>query len=389
MDSFVYHAPTRIVFGKDTVDRTGTELAAYAVKHVLLVTGGSSAKRTGAYDRVLASLKEAGIGHTPFEGVTPNPSLELVESGIDAARACKAKGVLAIGGGSVIDCAKAIAAGVYLDDYWAVVETRKPVTQALPVFTVLTLSGTGSEMNERAIITNEPLAKKWSLNGLCLCPKVSIIDPQLQAGLPWRLTASGGIDAMTHVMEYYFRGRLADAQTGYFHEETTLQICEGLLRSLILSLDELQKDGANYSARANLAWAACWGLNGLSGSGLSGGDWTSHALEHAVSGMYPAVPHGEGLAVLFPSWMEEVYDKVPDIFTRFARNVWGVDSPQQGLEATRAAFARWGAPQRLSHWNIPESAIPDMVKNAFAYRALGRLTPLSYDDVMRIFMRVL
>ncbi|MBL3581551.1 iron-containing alcohol dehydrogenase [Oleidesulfovibrio alaskensis] len=389
MDNFIYHAPTRIVFGRNTVSQTGAELAAHNVRRTLLVTGGSAAMRTGAYAQVTASLDGAGVMHTLFSGVTPNPSLDLVEKGIAAAHAFAADSVLAIGGGSVIDCAKAIAAGVFLEDYWAQVETRRPVTQALPVFTVLTLSGTGSEMNEKAVITNEPLARKWSLSGLCLCPRVSIIDPQLQSSVPWHLTAAGGIDAMTHVMENYFRGRTARAATGYFQEETTLQLCEGILRAIIMSLDELQRDGSDYTARANLAWAASWGLNGLSGSGLSGGDWTSHALEHALSGLHPQVPHGEGLAVIFPSWMEQVCHSVPDIFTRFARTIWGVSTAEEGVAATRQAFSRWGAPDRLSRWNIPASDIPRMVQNALSYRALGRIVPLSAEDVTSIYTRVL
>ncbi len=400
MDNFNFCAPTRVVFGRDTIPTMGGHIAAHGVGRVLLVFGGGSVRHNGAYDAVTASLRDAGILWEEYWGVHPNPSLDQVNAGIEQARAFGAEAVLAVGGGSVIDCGKAIAVGVHLEDYWAFVETRKPAVRSLPVFVVLTLSGTGSEMNEKAVITNEPEAKKWSISGICMSPKVTIIDPTVQAGVPWHLTATGGIDAMTHVMENYFRGRLANPETGFFHEEASLQINEGLLRTLARSLDALQQDNGNYSARASLAWAACWGLNGLTVAGLSGGDWTSHALEHALSGLYPHIPHGAGLAVLFPSWMEEVYGAAPDIFARFAREVWGVSfdpgsevsvlaAALAGVVATRKAFSGWGAPDNLSHWGVTEADIPVMVRNAFSYRALGRLVPLDNEQVTRIYRRVL
>lgn len=411
MDGFTFCAPTKVVFGRDTIPSVGGHIAEHGVSRVLLVFGGGSVRRNGVYDAVTASLRAAGVAWEEFWGVQPNPSLAQVEAGVDKARAYGAQGVLAVGGGSVIDCGKAIAAGCFLDDYWTYVETRKLLQKALPVFTVLTLSGTGTEMNEKAVITNEPEAKKWSVSGLCICPRVTIIDPQVQADVPWHLTMTGGIDAMTHVMENYFRGRLADAATGFFHEETTLQLNEGLLRGIVQSLNVLQRDPAHYGARASLAWAACWGLNGLTVAGLSGGDWTSHALEHALSGRYPHIPHGAGLAVLFPSWMEEVCDVAPAVFARFARTVWGVGQsggeaagvagamdadPQamlalarEGVAATRRAFAAWGAPADLSHWGVTAEDVPEMVRSAFGYRALGRLVPLNEEQVTRIFMRVL
>lgn len=400
MDNFTYCAPTRILFGKGTIPAIAPHISAHGVQRLLLVFGGGSARRNGVYDALTAALRAAGILWDEFWGVKPNPSLEQVNAGIAKARVFDAQGVLAVGGGSVIDCGKAIAAGVHLDDYWTFVETRKPAERALPVFAVLTLSGTSSEMNDKAVITNEAEAKKWSIGGQCLAPKVTAIDPQVQATLPWSLTASSGIDAMTHVMENYFRGRPATAGNSFFREETQLQINEALLRSIVLSLNALQKDSASYDARANLAWAACWGLNGMSVAGLSSGDWTSHALEHALSGLFPHIPHGAGLAVLFPSWMEEVYTFAPDIFARFARNVWGIscnpadpasvlEAADKGVTATRAAFSGWGAPDNLSHWGVREEHIPVMVQNAYSYRALGRLVPLNEEQVTRIYKRVL
>lgn len=400
MDNFTFCAPTKILFGRNTIPAIAPQITAHGVQRLLVVFGGGSARRNGVYDSITNALHEAGIVWEEFWGVKPNPSLEQVNAGIARARAFEAQGVLAVGGGSVIDCGKAIAAGVYLDDYWAFVETRKPVERALPVFAVLTLSGTSSEMNEKAVITNEPEAKKWSISGLCLAPKVSVIDPQVQMELPWKLTATGGIDAMTHVMENYFRGRPANPESGFFREETQLQINEALLRSIVASLNELQANPASHEARANLAWAACWGLNGMTVAGLSGGDWTSHALEHALSGLFPHIPHGEGLAVLFPSWMEEVHSFAPDIFARFARNVWGIQhdskddvsvlaAAREGIAATRNAFSGWGAPKDLSHWGVTAEHVPVMVRNAFSYRALGRLVPLNGEQVTRIFTRVL
>ena len=389
MDSFSFYSPTEVVFGQNTVRAVGEHVSQHGVGSVLLVCGGGSIRHNGVYDTICTSLREAGVSWVEYWGVQPNPTLAQVEEGVQVALGAKVEGVLAVGGGSVMDCGKAIAAGYYLDDYWEQVETRKPVTQALPVFLVCTLSGTGSEMNPKAVITNEPEAKKWSLGGRCLHPKVAILDPSVQLNVPWHLTAGGGIDAMTHVMENYFAGRLANERTGYFHQESTLQLNEGLLRSLRKSLDELQEDPECYAARANLAWAACWGLNGLTMSGLGGGDWTSHALEHALSGMFPHIPHGEGLAVLFPSWMEQVAEHVPDVFVRFAREIWNEETIMGGIDATRRAFAEWGAPTCLSYWGVRVEHVPALVKNAFAYRDLGRIVPLDEDAVTAIFSRVL
>ena len=388
MDAFTYSAPTQVIFGQDAVDLIGWHIVKEA-SSVLLVMGGGSARENGAYDAAIHSLQEAGVEWTEFWGIKPNPSLEQIEAGINIARKASVGAVLGIGGGSAIDAAKAIAAGFYLDNYWEKVETRKPVERALPVFTVVTLSGTGSEMNGKAVITNEREQKKWSLGGHAMIPKVSAIDPMYQIHTPWHLTAGSGIDAMTHIMENYFRGRISDKRTGYFNEETTLNICEGLLISLVNSLHSLKHDPSSYEARANLAWASCLSLNGLTACGLSGGDWTSHALEHALSGMFPHVPHGEGLAVLFPSWMQQVCAKAPDIFTRFAATVWGEQTIQGGIDATRAAFSGWGAPDRLSNWGVTEEDVPKLVENAFAYRDLGQVVPLTREDVTEIFMRVL
>jgi len=388
MDAFTYHAPTQVIFGQDAVDLIGWHIIKEAPS-VLLVFGGGSARTNGAYEAVTRSLREAGVDWTEFWGIKPNPSLAQVEAGINIARRASVGAILGVGGGSVIDAAKAIAAGFYLDDYWEKVESRKSVERSLPVYSVVTLSGTGSEMNGKAVITNEELQKKWSLGGNAMIPKVSAIDPLFQVQVPWKLTAGSGIDAMTHIMENYFRGRIADKRTGYFNEETTLNICEGLLISIINSLHFLQHDPSNYEARANLAWASSLSLNGLSGCGLSGGDWTSHALEHALSGMFPHIPHGEGLAVLFPSWMQQVCAKAPDIFTRFANTVWGQETIQGGIDATRTAFSTWGAPCHLSGWGVTEADVPHLVDNAFSYRDLGRVTPLRKDDVAEIFLRVL
>ncbi|SIN99940.1 iron-containing alcohol dehydrogenase [Halodesulfovibrio marinisediminis] len=388
MDAFTYSAPTQVIFGQDAVDLIGWHIVKEA-SSVLLVLGGGSARNNGAYEATIRSLQEAGVDWTEFWGIKPNPSLDQIEAGINIARKASVGAVLGVGGGSVIDAAKAIAAGVYLDDYWERVESRKTVERSLPVYTVVTLSGTGSEMNGKAVITNERMQKKWSLGGHCMIPKVTAIDPLYQVQTPWKITAGSGIDAMTHIMENYFRGRIADKRTGYFNEETTLNICEGLLISLINSLHSLHHDPSNYEARANLAWASCLSLNGLTGCGLSGGDWTSHALEHALSGRFPHIPHGEGLAVIFPSWMQQVCAKAPEIFNRFAATVWGQDTIQGGIDATRAAFSSWGAPSRLSGWGVTEEDVPHLVDSAFAYRDLGRIAPLSKDDVAEIFMRIL
>ncbi|NOZ91838.1 MAG: iron-containing alcohol dehydrogenase, partial [Dictyoglomi bacterium] len=267
MRNFVFHNPTKYVFGKDTVKKIGEEIASFGSKKVLLVAGGGSIKKNGVYDTVVDSLKKHDIQWVELWGVRPNPVLSKVREGIEIAKKENVDGVLAVGGGSVIDTAKAIANGVFVDDVWKLYLRKNPLkpTKALPIYVVLTLSATGSEMNGTSVITNEEQKVKWSYRSITNYPKVSIVDPTVQFSLPQRQTANGGSDSLSHIIESYITGKPTD---------TTVYFDEGLMRSIIDNIDRLMIDPKDYEARASFAWAATLAFNGLSLTGL-GGDWAA------------------------------------------------------------------------------------------------------------------
>ena len=299
MENFTFYNPTRIIFGKDTVEQIGGVIKEAGFRRVLLVTGGGSIRKNGVYDAVSQSLREAGINWAEAWGVRPNPVLSKAQEIIELAKTEQVEAVLAVGGGSVIDTAKSVAAGVLVPDIWAAFERRVEVTRALPIFVVLTMSGTGSEMDPLAVLTHEGEVKKWVLRSPALFPRASIIDPTVQYSLPWHQTVNGAIDALTHVMEFYFLGTW---------EETTLALDEALMRTIISMTHRLQKNPRSYEARANLAWAASLALNGLTGVGLREGDFATHRIETAMSAVFPEIAHGAGLGVLFPAWIEYLKD---------------------------------------------------------------------------------
>lgn len=372
MDNFSFQNPTRIIFGRDTVGQIGGVIKESGFKRVLLVAGGGSIKNNGVYANVVRSLQEAEIAWVEAWGVRPNPVLTKAREIIDTARREQVEAVLAVGGGSVIDTAKSVAAGVFLPDIWAAYERQVEVSRALPLFVVLTMSGTGSEMDPLAVLTHEEEVKKWVLRSPALFPVASIIDPTVQNSLPWNQTVNGAIDALTHVMEYYFLG------TG---EETTMALDEALMRTIIAMTHSLQQDSLNYEARANLAWAATLALNGLSGAGLREGDFASHRLETAMSAVFPDVAHGAGLAVLFPAWILYVKGYNPATFARWSRQVWEADSVEAGVERMRRTFQGWGAPITLGELGIKEADIPTIVATADKVGVLGKLKELTPEDL--------
>ncbi len=392
MKDFVYHNPTEVRFGRGVVASLGARVRAAGLSSVVVVAGGGAARRCGAFGDAVASLVAAGVAWTPCEGVRPNPDLDGVLRAVQALRDAGAGGFVAVGGGSVMDTAKAASVCALHDgDPWDHFTRRTTATAAVPVFTVPTLSGTGAEMNGTAVITNMAQQRKWSLRGPT--PVAAFLDPVYQRDVPLALAVGCAVDAMTHVLEFAVAGtpcvdaKALDIPGGtYFMEETVLAQNEALLRSIIRSVEVLRRIPGDYAARASLAWAAGLGLCGLTGVGLGGGSWVSHALEHAVSGHFPQVPHGPALAVLFPCWMEEVASEHTPMFERLARNVWGVEGAVEGIRAMRATFDRWGAPRRLAAWGVGEDAIPGLVRAALEYpRPLG----LAPERVERIFRNAL
>lgn len=376
MNNFNFYNPTRIIFGRDTIGKIGREIKFRGIKKVLLLAGGGSIQQNSTYETAIKSLRNQSIEWHEHWGVRANPLLSHTEEGIRLVKENNLEAILAVGGGSVIDEAKAIAAGFYMQNLWDAFVTRDNITRALPVFSILTLSGTCSEMDPFAVITNEKESKKWNIGGDALFPVVSIIDPSVQMTLPWHQTVNGGIDALSHIMEFFFIGN---------DEEVTISMDEALIRTIISCLDTLYSNQQNYEARANLAWSATLALNGISGVGLKGGDWAVHRIEHSISALYPEIAHGAGLAVIFPAWIKYLYHINPGRFQRWAKSIWNCDSVGTAVEAMKSKYKSWGAPVSLRDLNIERSRIPDLTENTMLFGSLGQIKELTKDDVTKIF----
>lgn len=380
MNNFVYYNPTRIIFGKDTIPTIGKEIAQFGLKKVLILAGGGSVRNNGVHAQVCSSLDRSGIQYVEQWGVQANPTLEHARKVVQFARDEAVDGIIALGGGSVIDEAKSVAAGYYLNDLWAAFTRAEPITRALPLFTVLTLSGTGSEMNINAVLTNEAEKKKWAIYSTLVAPRFSIIDPTVQSTLPWHQTVNGAIDAMAHTMEFYSVGR---------DEEMTLALDESIFQTVIQSLDRLQADSQDYNARASIAWASTLALNGISGAGLNGGEWACHRIEHGISAIHPEVAHGAGLAVVIPAWISMVSGTNPKLFERWARNVWQSDTISDAIEKMKAKQKSWGAPTTLRELGVGEHEIPAIAENALLVGQIGVLKQFTQDDIIDLLKMAL
>ena len=389
MLNFNFYAPTRVVFGKGTQREVGALIKPLAQK-VLLHYGGGSVKKSGLYDQVAASLKESGVFFAELGGVKPNPRISLVKEG---AALCKRENVgliLAVGGGSVIDSAKAIAAGVYYDgDLWDVYERRLPVKKALPVATVLTIPAAGSEMSGASVITNEEKQMKMSCVADSLRPVLSVVNPELFFTLPRNQIANGVADMMSHIFERYFTNTTA--------VELTDGLCEATLRIIMKNALIVVNDPSDYQAWCEVGFGGTIAHNDLLGVGRAQ-DWACHGMEHELSAIYD-VPHGAGLAVLTPNWMEYVYDENPPMFAQFAVNVMGARGSfretdaviREGISRLREFFRKMGLPATLSELGIGGDKLELMAKKATKVeygideRPLGGLKKLKWQDVLEIY----
>jgi len=375
MLNFDFYNPTKLVFGKNTVKRIGKEISSNGYTSVLLVAGGGSIKENGVYDIVVNSLKNNGIKFKEVWGVRANPVISKVNEIIEVAKDFKADCLLAVGGGSVIDSVKAASAGIFVDNVWNLFEMRKPVTKGLPIFTVLTLSATGSEMNCYSVVTNEAEKKKWNIAGTPLHPVVSIVDPTVQFSLPWHQTLNGSLDALSHIMELYFANDTSI---------TTLAVNESLSKTVIEMTDILQKNEKNYNARANLAWAATLALNGISGAGQGGGDWASHGIEHGISAVYPDIAHGAGLGVVFPAWIEYCYDANPSLFERWSKNIWNGASVKEGIENFKSKIKSWNGAVTLRELGVEKNKLDEIADTVMLAGVQGKVKKLKKEDIKNI-----
>jgi alcohol dehydrogenase YqhD (iron-dependent ADH family) len=387
MLNFDMHIPTRIIFGKDTQKEIGVLLKPYA-KKVLLHYGGSSIKKSGLYDAVAASLKENNLDFVELGGVVPNPRLSLVNEGVAL---CKKEGVdlvLAVGGGSVIDSAKAIAFGVYCDDVWEYYEQGKAITAALPVATILTIPAAGSESSPHTVITNEEKQIKKGYGSNLLRPILSIVNPELFFTLPKNQIANGVADMMSHIFERYF--------TNTTHTDLTDGLCEATLKTIMKNALLVSSNPQDYDAWCQVGFGGTMAHNDMLGLGRAQ-DWACHDMEHELSAIYD-IAHGAGLAVLTPSWMQYVYKTNINMFVQFAVNIMGVEGSyrdpdaivMEGIARLRDFFKKMGLPGSLSELGIDESKLELMAKKATgeAYgkeHSIGGLKKLYWQDVLEIY----
>ena len=355
MENFTFFNPTKIDFGTGKEQLIGQHLAEHGIRKVLLCYGSERIKREGLFDSVSKSLSEKSIELVQLGGIISNPVISKVREGIALALEHQVDAILSVGGGSVLDSAKAIAAGVCHDgDVWDLFGGKASVESALPLFAILTLAATGSEMNAGAVVTNDETREKFFIMAPPLFPKVSIVNPALMQGVSQDYLVYSASDVIAHLIEAYF--------TATVHPNLQSRLVESLINTVIETTEALLADPADYGARAEFAWAATLALNGVTFSGVGGFSYPNHAIEHSLSALFN-VPHGAGLSVIVPAWMKWYRDRNPLQFERFARNVFGVEGGQQGIAALQSWYDKIGTPTHLPQLGIKEADLPAIVDN--------------------------
>lgn len=368
MNNFTYYAPTKYFFGKGAEEKAGEQLSTLKAKRTLVVFGQSSAKKSGLLDRVINSLSKYGIEAICLGGVKPNPMDDLVYEGIKICRLQNVDSLLAIGGGSVIDTAKAIAAGTpYEGDFWDFFSGKAQPQEALPIGVVLTIPAAGSEGSGNAVITKTEGKIKISIRtDYVLRPKFSLLNPELTFTLPSSQSAAGIADMMAHIMERYFSNTT--------NVEVTDRISEGILKAIISQAPIVIESPTDYDARANIMWSGTLAHNGICGCGREE-DWSSHALEHEISAVYD-VAHGAGLAVVFPAWMTFMAHKNPTKIAQFARRIFNIDyvndymAAKSGIERLKMFFASIGLPTSFKQLGIENPDIDLLVQRLHTNKGL-------------------
>ncbi len=383
MENFNYSIPTKIYFGKGQIANLAAIIKEYGNK-VLIVYGGGSIKKIGLYDDMIKILNDTEISFVELSGVEPNPKIETVRKGIKLCRENNVEVVLAVGGGSTIDCSKVIAAGVKYDgDAWDLVTNPGKIGEVLPIVTILTLSATGSEMDGNAVISDMTTNQKIGTGHENMKPKASILDPEYTYSVPKNQTAAGTADIMSHIFETYFN----HTQCVDIQDSTA----EGLLRACIKYGRIAIKNPKDYDARANLMWASSLAINGLISYGTNT-PWVAHPMEHELSAFYD-ITHGVGLAILTPHWMKySLDDKTVSKFAQYGVNVWGIDENLEALEIANKAiektaefFKELGLPSTLREVGIEEEKLGIMSKKAMYPSLKYAFKPLDENDILSIF----
>jgi alcohol dehydrogenase YqhD (iron-dependent ADH family) len=385
MNSFVYDVPTRVYFGENQLQHLGPELAKCG-RRVLLTYGGGSIKKSGLYDKVVAEIKQAGLELFELGGIEPNPRVGSVNAGADICKQEHIDVLLAVGGGSVIDCTKFIGAAAYYDgDAWDISLGKVKVEKCLPIITVLTLTATGSEMDAGGVISNPETKDKLGWGSPLMRPKVSFLDPTNTYTVSPFQTACGAADMLSHIMEVYFSPD---------HDLEMLDgVAEVLMKTIMKYAPIAMKEPANYEARANLMWAGSWAINGF----LDGGKrqaWSCHPMEHELSAIYD-ITHGLGLAILTPRWMEYTLDETTvSKYYQYGVNVFGIDAglprmevAKKGIELTaKFLFETLGLKSHLRDVGIDQTNFGVMAEKAVKIGGLSHaFKPLSPQDVASIY----
>lgn len=373
MRPFTLHVPTELLFGAKAFSRLCRRMSVHGVGRVLLLAGTASAKQSGAYDAIAASLEKQAIAWTELWGVASNPDLAMVRQAAHVLQEHRCSAVLALGGGSVIDCAKAAAVAVH-DDPAELLRSGKHATRALPVYAASTLAGSGSEVNGDAVLTDSDQGYKTSLRGPALYPRASAVDPKFHAFAPWEIAGPGAVDVFSHVLEHYLLGR---------RERTSLAVNEALMRSALDAGDCILADPDNVSARSDLAWASILAQNGVASAGLGGGEWTAHLLAHAAAARRPELSHGRALAAIVPVWLQWLRRaENPPILEQLERNVIGLD-------ALRERWRQWGMPASLRQCGLEPDDAASMTAQVMAHGRAGRLRRLRREEVYELLLLAL
>ncbi len=385
MNAFEFNIPTKIYFGTGLIEKNLADVVVKHGKNVLLCYGGGSVKKSGLYGKICALLRQAGADIYELSGIAPNPRVSSVREGIRICREKNINAILAVGGGSVIDCAKAVGAGFYYSgDPWDLCVKKASVTNCLPVIAVLTLAATGSEMNPTAVISNPDTFDKVGLTAKQLYPVASFLDPSLTFTVPRFQTASGSADILSHIMETYF-----SSQEDFYMLD---RVMEGLMKAVITYAPVAMREPENYQARANLMWASSWAINGF----IMGGKkkaWSCHPLEHQLSAYYD-VTHGLGLAVLTPRWLRYCFnEKNAEKYYNFGVNVFGIDPALDSAEVAARAikaleeffFGTLGLAENFTELGIGEEHFKEMSEKAAKALAPDVFVKLSADDIERIY----
>jgi len=379
MDNFSFYNPTRIEFGKGKEQLAGQILAEHGIKKVLLTYGSERIKRDGLFATISKSLDKHGVSFVECGGIVSNPLLSKVREAIAVAREHKVEAVLAVGGGSVLDSSKAIAAGtLYQGDVWDLFLRKAPVEVALPVFAVLTLAATGSEMNAGAVVTNEATKEKFAIQSPHTFPKVSIVNPALMQTVSRDYLVYSAADIIAHSIEGYF--------TATVQPKIQSRLVESVINTVIETTEVLLADPQDYNARAEFAWAATLALNGVTYAGTAGFGYPNHMIEHSLSALFN-VPHGAGLSVVMPAWMKWFHGRNPAQFERFAKQVFGVATAEQGIAALEQWFDKIGTPTRLSQLGITEAELPAIIDNVLGNAAWFGLAELYTRDVVAAILK--